>query len=77
MNWIKVEDRLPEANTRCVVGITDVALICFGTAYYNGEDFLFDATMLTVNGSYNRIFECASDLKITDTHWAEITPPKD
>lgn len=77
MNWIKVEDRLPEPNTRCAVHITDVALICLGTAYYDGNKFLFDATMLTVNGSYSKTFEKASDLTISVTHWCEIEPPKE
>lgn len=71
--WISVNDRLPNKKTRVAVYKLDISLFCMGTAYFNGENFLYDATMIT-NISY---FERISDIPIYPTHWMPLhKPPK-
>lgn len=70
--WVRVEDALPETYSRVLCYNLDAALICLGTAIWNGEKFLFDATLI----SRMSIFEKVSDRPVKVTHWRPITPPK-
>lgn len=71
--WISVDERLPEIPMRVYVYNCDVALNCNGVAWFGGEGFYFDATMI----SNHKLFEKVADTRIKVTHWMPLpTPPK-
>lgn len=69
MEWISVDQKLPEKYQRVIVLKFDVCLICVACAIYNGNDFLFDATMI----NKSKYFEKVSDRQLTGiTHWTPL-----
>lgn len=69
MEWINVQDRLPETYSRVLVFKKDGVLKCYGTAFYNGKHFLFDSTII----NFSIHFESVSDTRLTGvTHWTPL-----
>lgn len=71
MEWISVKDRLPEQYHRVFVYKPNCAIACYGCAIYNGKQFMFDASLIAMQGNWEKL----SDRVISGvTHWAPIKP---
>lgn len=74
MKWISVKEQMPEDYDRVLIYKTDVAIMCFGVAFYADKRFRFDSTCLPNSHAKEKIM----DATISGvTHWMPIEPPKE